>query len=128
MATIEVDEETNGLLAFASVMTGLSPGELVARLVQAAGAHLAAPTVGAPTTVPIYATYLGHRTEAVYDRATRRITITDGKLATREFDSPSPAARAVVAATKDGVSTHRNGWGFWRLAGSGRPLQTIRYT
>ena len=80
-----------------------------------------------PSGVRIYVDYEDVRTDARLTTATGRIIISSGPLAGEGFDSPSGAARAVVAHYKPGVNPNRNGWGFWLVAATDAPLQTIRY-
>lgn len=131
MPTITVDAPTFDALTLAARLTGMTEGEVVARLVQKSQLAPDAPrsTDDAESGVPIFADYDGHRTNARYDPLTTRIDIVDGPLAGKSFKSPSSAARAVVSHYRPNVSPHRNGWSFWMLAdGSGRFLQQIRPT
>lgn len=66
------------------------------------------------------------RTDAVYDRSTRSITITSGPLAGKSFGTPSGAASAVIKEYRPDVSPSRNGWSFWTISADGRLLQSIR--
>jgi hypothetical protein len=77
--------------------------------------------------VAVHAIYAGVRTEGVYDRATKSLTITTGPLAGKTFSKPSGAAVALVAALRPGVQPNRNGWSFWIETSSGERLQAIRY-
>lgn len=77
--------------------------------------------------VAVHAIYAGVRTEGMYDRVARSLTITTGPLAGRTFSKPSGAAVALVAALRPGVHPNRNGWSFWVESSSGNRLQTIRY-
>ncbi|WP_156755100.1 hypothetical protein [Actinokineospora pegani] len=82
-----------------------------------------------PTShVPIFALYQGHRIEAVYDRATKRVEITSGPLKGQAFKSPSGAAISAVQSINPTVHPNRNGWGFWFLRDGGKALNTIRYS
>jgi hypothetical protein len=66
------------------------------------------------------------RTDALYDRSTRSITITSGPLAGQSFGTPSGAASAVIKEYRPDVSPSRNGWSFWTISADGRLLQSIR--
>ena len=129
MATITIDQATYEALDLAARLTGMSHSQVVARLVQQSKSPGGARTthVGEDQTVPIFADYEGHRTNARFNRLTKRIDITDGPLSGESFKSPSSAARAVVTLYKPGVNPHRNGWSFWMLTdGSDAFLQSIR--
>lgn len=135
---IEVDQATDRSIDMAARLTGVSKGAVVARLVaQTLAAPIPESTGGGggsnssgpyATTLPVYADYMGHRTQGQFDRATHRIDITSGPLAGSQFKSPSAAAIALVSHHKPGVSPNRNGWSFWYLDdGSKRLLQAIRH-
>jgi hypothetical protein len=130
-AFIEVDDHTNRAIEFAARMAGLTPGEVVARLVEQASMPTLAPPAadasGAPDVINVHADYAGHRTQGTYDPVTTRVDITSGPLAGQSFKTPTGAARAVVAHYKPEISPNRNGWKFWILNdGSGRLLQRLR--
>ena len=91
------------------------------------GAEAEAASPGNAQQVAVHAIYAGVRTEGMYDRAARSLTITTGPLAGRTFSKPSGAAVALVAALRPGVHPNRNGWSFWVESSSGNRLQTIRY-
>ena len=74
----------------------------------------------------IHVVYKGQRVEAEYDYPTQSVTITSGPLKGKPFAKPSPAARAVVELLAKEVSPHRNGWDFWTVTATGKPLQTLR--
>lgn len=129
MATITVDQSTYEAVDLAARLTGMTHSQVVARLVH----QSRSPTDAGPShdgedqAVRIFADYEGHRTNAQFNRLTKRIDLTDGPLSGQSYKSPSSAARAVVAHYKPEVNPHRNGWSFWMLAdGSGRLLQSIR--
>jgi hypothetical protein len=128
--SVYVDDETYELIAFAARAAGVNPGVIVARAVTTLWADVsvpaeeepAAPT--GPAVVPIFATYRGEHVTAVYDLATRRVTITSGPLARRVFRTPSAAATAVVAALNPGREMSRiGGTRFWRDASTGARLE-----
>ncbi len=127
---LEIDPQTARALEFAARMAQVTPGQLVARLVDQAS--LAVPEADSASAeredrVRIYADYEGFRTTGLFDATTSRIDITAGPLDGQSFKSPSSAARAVVGHYKPGVNPHRNGWSFWFLDdGSKRVLQSIR--
>lgn len=130
MPEIEVDDETDRYLAFAAGISGLTKGQVVARLVaqvQAAATPREAPDEeGEPAPIRIYADYAGHRTYAIFVPGPGRIEITSGPLAGRSFRTPSEAAREIVKHYNPKVSPHRNGWGFFFVAATGAPLQSLR--
>lgn len=129
MATITVDQATYDAVDLAARLTGMTPGQVVARLVQQSRTAGEARAAGDDDdrTVPVFADYEGHRTNARFDRVTKRIDIADGPLSGQSFKSPSSAARAVVAHYKPDVNPHRNGWSFWVLSdGSGAFLHSMR--
>jgi hypothetical protein len=127
MATIEVDDETNRFLEFASRVARISKGEVVARLVAADRLPGVLDPPSPVLGVPVHADYAGYRTRARYVPGPARIEITDGPLAGATFKSPTAAARAVVSHYRPTVSAHRNGWSFWTVTASQVPLQNLRY-
>ena len=76
--------------------------------------------------VSIFANYRGTRTEAMFDPVTEHVLITTGVLAGRDFPSPSGAAVGLVKRMNPEIRPERNGWNFWMLTESGRPLYSIR--
>lgn len=106
----------------------VSEGEVVHRLLDAFTKrdHADTTTEDAAESVAIYADYEGHRIEAAFYPATRRVDIGTGPLAGRSFRSPSGAAIGVVQALNPNVQPNRNGWSFWFLSGNGKALQSIR--
>jgi hypothetical protein len=132
MPTITVDESTYRAIELAARLTGMSQGDVVARLVDQANLSTQneVPAAAGESTderVPIYADYDGHRTHALFDRTTSRIDIIDGPLTGRHFKTPSSAARAVVEHYRPIVNPNRNGWSFWVIDdGHGRFLQQLR--
>ncbi|MEU2614463.1 hypothetical protein ABZ570_23205 [Micromonospora sp. NPDC007271] len=132
MPSIDVDDDTDRYLAFAASVSGLTKGQVVARLVADARAR-AESSPGAsrgekePAAVSVYADYAGHRTYASFIPGPGRIEITSGPLAGQTFKTPSQAARQIVQHYNPEVSPHRNGWNFFLLAETGAPLQTLRH-
>ena len=129
MPIVEIDERTATSVNLAAEMAGVTPGEVIRRLVErsrpaAVGAlsQGVAPAAG----VAVHAVYDGQRTAAVYDQATHRVTISDGPLAGTSYKSPSGAAIAVVTNCRPDVNPNRNGWSFWTVTTTGRLLQTLR--
>lgn len=129
MPNIDIDQETYDELRFASNLTGMGMGQIVAQLVaQSRTATEASDGSGRkPDVVPIHSFYEGHHTEALYYRRGGRIEILNGSLAGRTFKTPSEAAKEVVAHHNPDVSANRNGWTFWVITESKAPLQSIRY-
>ena len=126
MPQIDVDEPTYDALRIAANAAGVSMSEIVVRAL-AALAHEAPRPVADPwDEVPIFTNYAGRRVDARFLPATRRVVITSGPLAGRDFASPSAAAGAVIAATRPGTDTRANGWRFWHVASSGDYLDGLR--
>jgi hypothetical protein len=124
---IDVDDDTYGALRIAANAAGVSVGEVVARALAALGRETPPPTPTDPwAEVPIYAEYLGARVEAKLLPATRRVLITSGSLAGKEFATPSAAAGAVVAERNPHVNPRSNGWRFWHVAETGDYIDTVR--
>lgn len=130
MPQLEIDSRTARALEFAARMAHVSPGQLVARLVdQASRGEGQLAGAEADDRVGVCADYAGFRTKGLYDSLTGRIDVVAGPLEGRSFKTPSSAARAVVEHYKPGVSPQRNGWSFWMLDdGSSLPLQSIRHS
>ena len=129
MPHVELDEHTYDLIMFAARAAGVSPGTIVARLVEemrsvpAATRPERAPA-GGEAERPIYAMYRDEEVRAVYHPATRRVRIVSGTLEGRAFRTPSAAAGAVVAAMNPGRQMGRiNGLRFWRDAATGARLE-----
>ncbi len=124
---IDVDDDTYGALRIAANAAGVSVGEVVARALAALGREAPPPTPADPwVDVPIYTEYLGQRVEAVFLPATRRVLITSGPLAGKEFATPSAAAGAVVASRNPRVNPRSNGWRFWHVTATGDYIDTVR--
>lgn len=136
MPSIEVDIETARVLELVARLTGSTPGEVVGRLVRqerlrlpALSAHEAVPTLEAEESVegvPVHANYAGQRVNAVFDPLRQRVVFEDGPLVGRVYDSPSGAARALVAWLNPRVDPNRNGWTFWTVSATGGLLRTLR--
>lgn len=114
--SIEIDEHTHLAIEFAAAMGKTTPGEIVARLVAAAGMPKPASTPTAAVTISVFADYAGHRTHGQYDPVTTRIDITTGPLAGSSYKSPSAAAGAVIHHFNPAVNPSRSGPAMWRLA------------
>lgn len=126
MPTIEVDEESWRAISFAARMAGVTPGEVVRRMIAANAADVARDPSN--DEVPIYADYEGHRTHAVY-YPPARVQISDGPLKGMSFKSPTGAARAIVRQFNPGINDNRNGWTFFYIDNGDGPrasLQSIR--
>jgi hypothetical protein len=128
--TIELDERTTELVRFAARMFDVSESEVVARALREftrLHEQHAKPPQDPWAPVPVYAEYEGHRVEATYLPATRRLVVTGEPLAGQRFKSPSGAARAVVAALNPGrAAATTNGWRFWHVTETGERLQSLR--
>jgi hypothetical protein len=108
---------------------GISSGEAVGRLVEHftnASTAGNAEREGPAGAVPIYVVYDATRIDALFDPATKAVTIESGKLKGKTYATPSGAAVAVVAASNPTINPNRNGWFFWLLTENGELLQTIR--
>lgn len=131
MAQIEVDDATDAYLAFAASIAGMTKGQVIARLVAQVQAVVASREDESgeeePAPVRIYADYGGHRTFASFIPGPGRIEITSGPLTGQSFRTPSQAAREIVKYYNPDVNPHRNGWGFFLVAATGAPLQTLRH-
>ncbi|MFI5532258.1 hypothetical protein ACIA8O_27365 [Kitasatospora sp. NPDC051853] len=129
MPQIEIDVQTARALEFAARIAGVTPGQVIARLVEQASLLPASPDSKTDDNrVAVHANYDGHRTNALFDPATHRVDIVSGPLENKSFKSPTGAASAVVHHYNPTVSTARNGWSFWFLSdNTGRMLQTIRH-
>jgi hypothetical protein len=106
MPVVEIDERTAMAVNLAAEMAGVTPGEVIRRLVERsrpAGAGAQSPEVASLARVAVHAVYDGHRTAAVYDQATHRVT-----------------------NSRPDVNPNRNGWSFWTVTTTGRLLQTLR--
>jgi hypothetical protein len=91
---------------------------------------LATSSGGGVDKVRIHVEYFGQRAEGTYDPETSLIDIVSGPAPKATGLKPSPAAREVIRAVNEtrGVTgtASRNGWGFWKVDATGRPLQSLR--
>lgn len=129
MPIVEIDERTAMTVNLAAEMAGVTPGEVIRRLVErgrSAASGALSPGIAPAAGVAVHAVYDGQRTSAVYDQARHRITISDGPLAGKSYKSPSGAAIAVVRDSRPDVNPNRNGWSFWTVTTTGRHLQDLR--
>jgi hypothetical protein len=132
MPHVEIDIQTARALEFAAKMAGITPGQVIARLVEDAslanaGAPQDSPIPADDRRVAVHAQYEGHLTKALFDPETSRIDVISGPLEGKSYKTPSSAARAIIHHYNPGVSGSRNGWSFFTLSGgSSRPLQSIR--
>ncbi|AUG77589.1 hypothetical protein CFP65_2770 [Kitasatospora sp. MMS16-BH015] len=131
MPQVEIDVQTARTLEFAARMAGVTPGQVIARLVEQASLPGAGDREDIPagdSRVAVHAVYEGHRTNALFDPETHRVEIVSGPLAGTSYKSPTGAARAIVSHHNPTISPARNGWSFLVLSdGSGRTLQSIRH-
>lgn len=125
---VEVDESTYAVLAFAASQRGITVGELVRLAALDYQADAPSQLPGDPwTPVPVHGTYLKTRTDGEFVRATGRLTVTTGALAGQTFPNPTAASRAVVQVLNPARrSGHTDGWRFWRVSETGKPLDTLR--
>jgi hypothetical protein len=84
------------------------------------------PTGRPEAEVPVHVIFEKVRTEAIYDRSAKSVTISSGPLAGQAFSTPSGAAAAVIKHYRPDVSPSRNGWSFWTITADGKLLQNIR--
>lgn len=126
--TIQIDRSTYALLKYGAEAAGISEDEFL-RL--ALMTYQPMPPRDLPddpwTPLTVHATYLKKRTDGQFVRATTRLTVTTGPLAGTTYGSPSAAAAAVIRAINPArTSGHNDGWRFWRVSGSGEPLDVVR--
>jgi hypothetical protein len=80
--------------------------------------------------VHIYVVYYRHRAEGIYHPSTGRIDVVSGPASRVTGLTPTGAAKAVILAVNKlrGVTGtgSRNGWKFWKVTATGKPLQSIR--
>lgn len=130
MRQVDVDEQTYQVIRLAARIAGISEAEIVARAVRALpeGPPLApVPAFDPWVEIPIYAVYQGERVDARFLPATRRVAVTSGPLAGRDFPTPSAAAGAIVAASNPGRrDTRTNGWRFWRVVETNGYLDSVK--
>ena len=84
MPSVEVDARTAQALQFAARIAGISPGEVVRRLVDNISLVVdtnAAAVLDVPRRVPIRVEYQGIETQAVFDPVTESVEIVSGPLA-----------------------------------------------
>jgi hypothetical protein len=120
MQQITVSDSTHDQLTLLARAWAISLGEVVSRLLsdfRSAETEFTSPEA---QQVAVHAIYAGVRTEGMYDRVAKSLTITSGPLAGKTFSKPSGAAVALVAALRPGVHPNRNGWSFWVDSSSGR--------
>ncbi|MFG1646106.1 hypothetical protein ACGFMK_38005 [Amycolatopsis sp. NPDC049252] len=79
-----------------------------------------------PDELKVHATYEGQRVRGTFDLQTHHLQITEGPLAGQMFKSPSGAAMAVVRHLNPDVHNNRNGWTFWTISDTKRPLLSMR--
>lgn len=128
MPKIDLEDTTYDQLTLLARAWEVTEAEAVDRLLgrfREADRRTAGPADKEEVEVPIHAIYRGVRSEGVYNRKTRRITLTEGPVHDT-FHAPSPAAAAFVTTVNPHVSGSRNGWDFWIITETGDPLQTIR--
>jgi len=124
---IELDRRTHERLRFVADLLGVSDSQAVAGLLDRAEKASLSQENDAEGERRIHAVYKATRVDATFDLATAAIEIKSGSLTGRRFDTPSEAAREVVASLNPSVSPHRNGWRFWIVTDSGRDLSSLRH-
>jgi hypothetical protein len=134
MPSVELVPQDFQELSVISHARGEKPGQTVGFLLEyfrrgAAGAAArasATKVADEPQGVPVHAIYQGQRTEGNYDPKSNSLTVTSGALAGQPFNTPSGAAKAVVAGIKPGVTPNRSGFDFWFVTSTGKTLRSIR--
>lgn len=126
MPQIDVDQPTYDAIRIAANAAGVPMGVIVARALAAFARETPPGTADPWTEVRIYAEYLGQRVEGRFLPATRRVVLTSGPLAGRDFPSPSAAAAAVIRETNPARDARTNGWRFFHVASSGQHLDVLR--
>jgi len=128
MGAIVVTDGVQREIDLLALAWNVTAGEVVRRLVEEF--RSSRPPAGVDTpgkgTLRIHGVYAGARVDAVYHRNTMRVDITSGVLAGQSFNRPSGAAIAVVRSFNPGVNPNRNGWNFWTVTETGKPLQSVR--
>jgi hypothetical protein len=123
---VEVDEETFARLRLAARVAGITPGEVIARALDAYSVDTG-PPVDPWEPMPVYVVYAGTRVDGMFTPATERLVITSEPLRGKGFKSPSGAARAVVQAlSPEPVSGNVSGWRFWRSTSTDDRLEVFR--
>lgn len=127
---IPIDESTYALIRYGAQLGGITEQEFVRAAVLAYRpvSGLDEPIPNDPwDPLPVYGTYLKQRTDGEFVRATSRLTVTTGPLAGTTYPNPTAASRAVVRALNpERASGHTDGWRFWRIQTTGKPLDTVR--
>ena len=128
LADVAASQPVVQVEAFAETSETTDIAEILA-LIDAPMGHpsheIASPHRG--TRSRIFAVYKGVRTEAVFVHGTNEVTLTSGPLSGQGYQTPSGAARAVVAYQSPTINPLRNGWEFWNLDdGSGRQLRAYK--
>ncbi|QVQ53167.1 hypothetical protein J4H86_05110 [Spiractinospora alimapuensis] len=125
MPHVEITQKTDDRLELLASWEGISKGEVIARLLERL--HEAGEKTNTnATTVTVFTVYQKTRVEAEFDPATHTLAITSSPWSGETFSKPSTAAIAVVEHLNPNASPNRNGWSFWRVASTGRPLDTLR--
>jgi len=105
----------------------LTESEVVTYLLEEFKRDLNETTPEAAGSVEVFSIYDGCRITGSFDTKTSALTITSGPLTGQRFRSPSGAAVAHVHAVKPQIDPNRNGWSFWIVGSTGRPLQSPRH-
>lgn len=126
--SIQIDESTLTLLRHHARAAGLSDDEFLRLAVLA---YQPAPPRDLPedpwTPLRVHSVYLTQRTNGQFVRATNRLTVTTGPLAGTTYGNPTAASAAVVRTLNPARKTeHNDGWNFWKVDGTGEPLDTVR--
>jgi negative regulator of replication initiation len=133
MRIVEVPDETYERLDFAARVFGVSPGDVVVRLVHAmdrpdtpADSAAVDGTTASQDEVKVHVVYQGRRVSGVFQRSTKQVRVTSDLLAGRSYPSPSAAAIAVVESINPGrTHPNTNGRTFWIIDDTGKALRSI---
>ncbi|HEV2889050.1 MAG TPA: hypothetical protein VGX28_01605 [Frankiaceae bacterium] len=125
---LPITEATYALITYGARLAGVSEDEFLRLAVMS---YQPVPATDLPddpwTPVPVHGTYLSQRTNGEFVRATTRLTVTSGALSGTTYPNPTAASRAVVHAINPARrSGHTDGWRFWRISSTGRPLADLR--
>ena len=147
VSVIEVDQRTYDIITTCAKVMGVSPGEIVRRLIQPPGSDAGStfppvdqpPSSPTPQAIPargvstdaegrieIFRYYKGVEVLAQLDPRSHEVHIASGPLSGQIFGSPSAAAQAVVAALNPRrARVETNGWRFWVARTTGEAIDHL---
>lgn len=124
--TVSVDDATFTQINLLARAWNVTPGQAVSKLIEHFQLPTAAQTSTTPTElVPVHTIYKGVRVEGQFHPVSRALSVTGGPAA-GDYRTPSGAASAVLQALSATVKPNRNGWSFWTVTETGKPLQSLR--